>query len=453
MLLTVAIGLAAISLLTLLANPVAGIVVLFIVRPVIDTTYATLVVSSFSLTHLVGVISPLLVLGHLLVFKPEEGLGRSPLRLLWLIYAVDITLFSILIALHQDWESGASAFFRYINGVVGFFMVQTYFHESRRFKLLLLGLIVAGVFPVGMGVYQTFHGVEWQYAQTEGLTRYVGLYHDAFTNRFYAMQTVMALLLYFSLYVRSGPVPLAALMAGLGPTAVVLLKAYSKAGLLTLGIWMVCWTALQKKYATLLVVATSTVVLALVYFPTVPSDIGRLFHKELGALAGTVDVNLTFQGRWFGWKEMIDRWTDFPLLAKVFGSGETAFGAHNDYLQMLYHGGVLGLAIYVTLLVAVGLRLLRAVRATRTPVTIAGLMLYLMWLIDAIGLVPSSYPGYQWFIWGIIGLSLRLSDAKLVAEPHIPQAVVPVRRGDAGAGFEVLQAIPAAGRRYPLVSS
>jgi hypothetical protein len=30
-----------------------------------------------------------------------------------------------------------------------------------------------------------------------------------------------------------------------------------------------------------------------------------------------------------------------------------------------------------------------------------------MWMVDSIGLVPSAYPGYQWFVWGIIGICLR----------------------------------------------
>lgn len=452
MLLTVAIGLAALALLALLASPVSGIIALFMVRPVIDATYATFVVSSFSLTHLVGVISPLLMLGHLLLFMPDVALKRSPLRLLWFLYAADITLFSILIVFHQDWESGASAFFRYLNGVVAFFMVQIYFFDERRLKVLLVGLIVAGLFPIGVGLYQTVQGVEWQYAQVEGLTRQVGLYHDAFTNRFYAMQTILALLLYFALYVDRGPLSLPLMAGGLGPAAVVLLKAYSKAGLLILGIWTLCWTGLRKQYAALVALIGGGTLLASMYAPSVLSDVERLFRKEIGALRGTVDINLTFQGRWFGWKEMFERWSHLPLLAKVFGSGETAFGAHNDYLQMLFHGGLIGLAIYITLLTAVGVLLFRALGRERTPLTIAGVMLYLMWLVDAIGLVPSAYPGYQWFVWGLIGLSLRSADERWTTDPLRVE-----ERGHASeeqeAGFGVLQPIGAEGRRYPLVSS
>jgi hypothetical protein len=34
-------------------------------------------------------------------------------------------------------------------------------------------------------------------------------------------------------------------------------------------------------------------------------------------------------------------------------------------------------------------------------------MVFAMWLVDAIGLVPSLYSGYQWFVWGVIGIAVR----------------------------------------------
>ena len=43
----------------------------------------------------------------------------------------------------------------------------------------------------------------------------------------------------------------------------------------------------------------------------------------------------------------------------------------------------------------------------QTPLNIMAVMLIGMWSIDAIGLVPGAYPGYQIFVWGFIGLALR----------------------------------------------
>jgi hypothetical protein len=71
-----------------------------------------------------------------------------------------------------------------------------------------------------------------------------------------------------------------------------------------------------------------------------------------------------------------------------------------------------------------------------------------MWLVDAIGLVPSSYPGYQWFVWGFIGLSLRLrEEAGRAAERPDPSRDAAVSRGIPG-GFAMPPALTAE-RRFP----
>jgi len=34
-------------------------------------------------------------------------------------------------------------------------------------------------------------------------------------------------------------------------------------------------------------------------------------------------------------------------------------------------------------------------------------MIFIMWLVDTLGLAPGLYPAYQWYVWGFIGLALR----------------------------------------------
>ena len=117
---------------------------------------------------------------------------------------------------------------------------------------------------------------------------------------------------------------------------------------------------------------------------------------------------MTFQGRWFGWVEMMAEWERLPAMSQLFGSGKIATGAHNDFLQMLFHGGIVGLVIYLSLLIVIGVRIGRNLLAKADEMAVAALMVYLMWLIDAVGLVPSAYPAEQWLVWGLIGMSLRM---------------------------------------------
>jgi hypothetical protein len=156
------------------------------------------------------------------------------------------------------------------------------------------------------------------------------------------------------------------------------------------------------------------------------TQLAQLFGKELAAITGHGDLMHTLAGRWYGWKELWDAWLGLEPLAKVFGSGHSATGAHNDYLQMLYHGGIVGLAFYLILLGAAIVAVLRSLRRGGGPLDVAALMVLGMWLIDSIGLVPSSYPGYQWFVWGFVGLALRMPERTGV-QPELVTRNAPIR--------------------------
>jgi O-antigen ligase len=263
-------------------------------------------------------------------------------------------------------------------------------------------------------------------------------------------QTLIALLLYAALYVRRSLWLKGAALAYGAVAMVVLLRAYSKAGVLSLGLWAVSWTTLQKKFVALALVAVVVTLGGLYYSHDIATNVTKLFHKEIGALEGTVDTKRTFAGRWYGWQEMMVRWQKFDWPQKVFGSGELAVGAHNDYLLLLFHGGVVGLAIYLALLTAIGTRIVLNLWRRIDPLAVGALMLFLMWLVDTIGLVPSSYPGYQWFVWGMIGLSFRLreEEATSATEPVGTDAITGRTRSQE-------RAAPAggnAGYRYPIIA-
>lgn len=397
------------TFVTLLLRPVLGIALLFISKPIIDTTFAQPLLFGIHLTEIVGVVVPLILFGRMLFAAEEERLARMPLKGLWTLYGIEIGFFSLFISYNQGLVVGANVLFRHINGFIGFYMLQAFFRreEKQSLKLLLCAMIVAGLFPMGIGIYQLVTGKVWIAAQAEGIARWVGLYHDAFTVRAYAFQTLLALLLYAALYAgRNVFLKGAALIYG-AVSVVVMFRAYSKAGTLSLGLWTVAWTGLQRKVGTLLVMGVGGLLIGGYYASKIVEQVVQLFHKELGALDGKVQVARTFAGRWYGWHEMMSRWEGFSWIQKMFGTGEMALGAHNDYLQILFHGGVLGLLIYFFLLTMIGIKIMSNLWDRVDPLGVAALMLFVMWLVDTIGLVPSTYPGYQWFVWGMIGLSLR----------------------------------------------
>lgn len=410
MLLLICIVLIIITSISLLLNPIFGISLLFISKPMIDTTFDQPIFGGIHLTEIIGVVVPLLLFGKMFFAGERETVARLPLKPIWVLYALEIGFFSSFIAYHQGLLMGANVFFRHINGFIGFYMLQAFFHQEKGKPLetLLLAMIVAGLFPIGVGVYQIFTGRVWTAAQAEGIIRYVGLYHDAFTVRAYAFQTILALLLYAALYGRRNILLKGAALVYGAVSAIVLFRAYSKAGILSLGLWAVVWIGLQRKVKSLIVLGAAGFLVGVYYVSEIIDQVARLFQKEIGAIHGKVEVSRTFAGRWYGWEGMIARWQEFGWVQKMFGSGEVATGSHNDYLQILFHGGVIGLLIYLVLLAAVGLKIMTNLWERVDPTGVAALMLFLMWLVDTIGLVPSAYPGYQWFVWGMIGLSLRL---------------------------------------------
>lgn len=456
MILHAAIALFCVSVLTLVVSPVIGIPLVFVAKPFIDATFDQPVLLDFRLTELTAALVPLVIAGHLLFSDEggeEERRRRMPLKGIWMLYAADVCFFSVLIAYNQGLREGAEVLLRHINGLVGFYMLQRFFRSEAQLKGLLLALAAAGVFPVAVGLYQLATGTVWRFEQSEGVIRNIGLWHDAVSLRVYTLQTIFAVLLYGAMVAKRTHVLGKTVALGYTVLATaVLLKTYSKSGIVTLAAWTACWTLLRRKYAALVLLVAGAGWFAAWYGSGLIADILQIFHKELGFLSGTVEKTKTFAGRWYGWQEMLSEWERFHWVAKLFGSGKVAIGAHNDYLQILFHGGALGLGIYVALLAALGFRILTNLRRGADPLSVGALMLFIMWMVDAVGLVPSAYPGYQWFVWGMVGLSVARR-----AHEH-PGSIAAAPQDDSegtAAPSRSALLVPAGqrtGRRFPLLS-
>ncbi|NGZ96158.1 MAG: hypothetical protein CV089_08535 [Nitrospira sp. WS110] len=407
MLTILSITLAIATLLMLVIHPVTGVILLFISKPIIDATWDQPIVLEMPVTQIISGLVPIALLSRMLLANMDESLRAMPLRGLWILYVCYAGVFSLLIFYNQGPQSGANIFFRCLNGMTGFYMLQAFFHKAARLKIVLLAMVIGGLFPIGVGLYQIATGATWQAQNVEGISRNIGLYHDAITIRHYALQTILATLLLGSLFTHQHIVYSIGRLLYMATATIVMAKAYSKAGFLTLGIWAALWNGLQKRFVTISLMILLGLLVGTYYASQQLGDILQIFHKEIAFVDGKGDAHRTLNGRWYIWQTMFSEWVALDWLAKTFGSGKVALGAHNDYFQMLFHGGIVGLAIYVTLLGSIGFRILTNLREKVDPLTIAALMAFLCWLVDTIGLVPSSYSGYQWFIWGIIGLSLR----------------------------------------------
>ncbi len=295
------------------------------------------------------------------------------------------------------------------NGFCGYLMLQLFFRNKEDLKPILFSFILAGIFPIAIGLFQVATGVVWQERTTVGLTRNVGLYHDAFSFRHYGFQTLAGILLYWSYFANKSRIKQFMLLILSASASVVIFKAYSKASYIIAGSWLIIWMVCTRKFGAMALALTVIVGAGVVIGVQQADEVATLFSKEMVLLEENVselDQKRTLGGRWFIWDRILSNFLEQSTFRIFFGTGKSGGGSHNDFLRALLGGGVFGLTLYLALLGAMGIRTWQTFREFKTPLSITALMLYAMWLIDSMGLTPGLYPGYQWFVWGLIGLAV-----------------------------------------------
>jgi O-antigen ligase len=416
--------LGILSLVLLAVRPTLGIPAVFIARPFVDTLWPDMI-GPIRPTEVYSVAVPFLVMIHLAFASGSSSFRRMPMRWLWVIWVIDVAMFSGMILYNNKVADGFNIFFRHLNGFVGFYMLQAWFADERYTKRLLSAMVIAGVFPMATGVYEALTGDHWKITLGEGgLIRNIGMYHDGITIRYLALQTILAVTLFTTLYLHRRWISSLLSTAYGAVCAFVMYGAYSKAGIVTLGSWLLIWPTLLRKVRTLVVFGVAGLILAGAYSDKIVDTVSVVFNKEIGVAQGELGVDRSFSGRWYTWKAMLEERESFTSTQRLFGSGQMALGAHNDYIQVLFHGGVVGLLLYIGLLLGIFVRIVLDLLRRMDPWSVAALLAFIMWMVDTIGLVPSAYSGYQWFVWGIIGLAFRKrDDARRAARVAAPAQI------------------------------
>ena len=393
-----------VSLLFLVTSPLNGVLVTVMLRPLVDASWRS-TLFGFNCLMLLGAAVPLLVLPRILRTGPRHFF-RMPLSRVGIAYLLTILPGVALLAIETDVVLTANYFFRLVNGFLGFFMFQFFFHDRERFRKLLFCLLLAGLFPVSVGIYQSITGKVWELRITSGgLVRNVGFYHDAFSIRAYCFQTLAAILLSWSYFSsrRSSRIVLA--LYGI-LCCFVAFRVYSKASIILLVVWIILWSVMSRRILWVLVVPLAVVMVNYSAKGTLFTETRAVFSKEILAYEGDLPSEHVLAGRPFIWKHSWRQWKEGSLVTKLFG-GRTAGAPHNDFLRILIVHGVFGLTVYVSLLAIIGWKLCQKVLSQRTPLAVIGVMIFAGWLVDSMGLVPTMYPAYQWYALGFFGLTLR----------------------------------------------
>jgi O-antigen ligase len=399
----VAIGL--ISLLLVAVRPRVGLLILIFAKPIIDATWNS-GLGGINALKVVGAGLPILVIFRFLVTSDLKKHGM-PMAVIWMAYLYCNLVSFAMIAISGKLVGSIEFILRVLNGFVGFYLFQTYFSEKKWFKYLLIAYLFAGLFPMMMGLYQAMTGTVWRVRQAAGLVRNVGIYHDAFAFRSYAYMTITAIILYWSYFSKNKWISKLFLIGYGFACSVVVFKIYSKAGYAIFALWSTIWSIFNRKIVIIVLLAASVLAANFMMGNKLFTDVATVFYKETDAITGEGNRDLALGGRMYIWTDYWESYKNAGTFNQMFGLGVSGGGTHNDYLRVLMGGGILGLVVYVTLLGMIGWKVALKVLSRASPLTIMALMIYLMWLLDTIGLSPGLYPSYQWYVWGFIGLALK----------------------------------------------
>jgi len=410
-----------VCLIYLVTSPFRGLLLLFTLRPVIDVSWKYSL-GGFNLLDVVGVAVPLLFLPRILTEK-SFLLNNQRWKYLAIGYLMCNSLGFVFLLLDHQYLQFANLLLRSLNGFLGFFLLAFYFDDREKFRYLLIALLIAGIFPILMGMYQKATGIVWQERRTIDLVRSVGLYHGAFNFRFYGFQTIAAILLYLSYFKPSKRWLIGALIAYMLCCSYVIFNVYSKSAIVIACLWICIWTVINRKirYTFLIVVAILGINLA--SNNIIFERIGTVFSKEIMFKKGEIeDPKRMLAGRGFIWEKNWQRWKKLDPEMKIFGTGQSP-AVHNEFFRILFVSGFIGFMTYIFLMMIIGWMLLSRLRLQCTPINILALMLFFMWLVDCIGLHPGLYVAYQWFILGMIGLSVTgikgLDGNQRVKQPRV----------------------------------
>lgn len=403
---------SAIALALLMFNPYWGWLAAFLVKPIVDTGWdiSALRLFGFSALELIGAGLPTIVLVRMM-FVPADRPRHAPLRGLWIAYILSVVCGAMMGMLEKDYVGAVSFFLRSLNGLAAFYSIHHLFGHRNAFRVFLISILIAGLFPLGIGLYEIVTGVSFRGRSGRGeQIRVAGVYQNSTTLRYAAYMTLTAIALFWVYFVDRAKWLKLVLLVYSGVTLLVLFRTFSKAGYGSIVFAALVWVFIGRKFVWPVIVVVMFLVVNLITGNFIFEQISNTFIREVDVLQGEEKSTRLFAGRIPQWQENLERFSRQDFINQLFGGdmgGRLArAGGHNDYIRALRQTGIIGAIIYATLLIGTGLTILRRAMRTREPIAIVGLMVFGAWMVDSIGLTPAAYTQFQWYVWGFVGLAL-----------------------------------------------
>ena len=319
-------------------------------------------------------------------------------------YYLFALIMSIVLYIFTDPFLAIEIFIIAVTAYLGFFIIPVLVNDRQKLRKMLIAFMISGIFPAVICIYQYTTGATFadlELRKTVGLTRFVGLYHDAFPTRFYGLITIFSILMFTNhFYFKKRLYRL--LMFALGFLSVFsIYLVFSKAGVAILLVWTtIIIIYSQNKIKNTLLLLTIFIGLSYALGDLFIENIEQLFSKEIGYNDGRdKDIRYTLAGRGFIWTDAWDQWLNRSFIFQIFGDGVSR-GVHNEFLRIFLMNGVFGFLFLILFLYQIIIK----IRKSNKNIKMFGLMLFSIYLIDSIGLTPGIYYYYNIFVWGMLGL-------------------------------------------------
>lgn len=362
---------------------------------------------SFSLVDIFYSIFIIIFLFRLMLKK--ENISDFPYIKLFKLYFVIILFVSTYIAMNSGIVDCVDFLIKSLFMPIAFYLFSKYFTEFKSGKLLVTGLILSGLFPLFFILSQKFIGNVGIFRQTRGLTRYVGLYHDAATLDVYLIQALIGVMLFWHYFLNnSEKIKKSALVVLFCLLLAGSYFLYTKTIFLTFALWLLTYLFLKRR------VHVFVAALVLIFFVNtisgqkIFSEINQVFSKEVEYAEGNLNPEAFLSGRGGIWKNAMNVWQKLPVVEKFLGAGSMYAYVHNDFIRMLLSGGVLLLSFSVFLFAVLVSAVFRDFRKKKFFLHLAAVLSIVFYFIVSLGRVPGLYPNMQILTWGFVGLSLNM---------------------------------------------
>lgn len=289
-----------------------------------------------------------------------------------------------------------------LNVYLAFYIIPYLVDTPQRLKMLLIAIIIGGVFPAVVSLFQFQTGIIFNERKTVGLIRYVGFYHDAFPVRFYGLFSIFSTILFLYIVKPKNKIVKCTLIFSGFVSLFSVYVVFSKAAFAIIALWIILLLFMSKnKLKVLLYLLVIASVLFLSFGDAISSNVEQLFSKEVSYQAGEVqDARRTLSGRGYLWQDYWDFWTtEQNLFFQFFGDG-IGRPSHSEYFRILLMNGIIGLLLFIIYLFST----IKIVFKTNKKLRIFCFMLLGMYLIDCTGLDTGYYYHYHILLWGFMGL-------------------------------------------------